>query len=513
MLQMLKQNVKLLSMLGIALAISFGLAGGIGGDRRRADDLPPLRTQQGPVATLAPTSRVVKPAVDVGAAFTEVASRVTPGVVRIESEFVLERSRGGLLGRRWRELGDSVAPLEFGSGTGFIVSKDGYIVTNNHVVEGADVIRVTLYDKRSAVAMLVGRDPTTDVALLKINGTDLPALMFGDSDHAQVGEWVLAIGNPGFQGGFGSANTLDFTVTSGIVSAKGRPLRVLNSDDEAGSLAIEDFIQTDAVINPGNSGGPMVNLHGEVIGMNTAIATTNGVNQGYAFAVPANLVQRVIHDLAEYGHVRRPLLGVTIDDVSQEDAEVFGLPEISGVRIDDFGQNSPARQAGVQRGDVIVTINGQKVERVGQLQRVIAQNEPGEFVDVGIIRYGTRHNIRVKLVEAELETRPAPERPRPVNGEGRLGIEVVELTTAQAERYGFAETGGAMIRQVEPFSAAARKIEHGTEPYRILEINRTSIESLRDAQKLLRQMKSGAIVSLVLQRPSGEIRIFNIRVP
>ena len=512
MLQMLKQNVKLLSMLGIALAISFGLAGGIGGGRRRAEDLPPLRTQ-GPVATVAPTSRVVKPAVDVAAAFTEVASTVTPGVVRIESEFVVDRPRRTPFGRRWRELGDSIAPLEFGSGTGFIVSKDGYIVTNNHVVEGADVIRVTLFDKRSAVAMLVGRDPTTDVALLKINGTDLPALTFGDSDNSEVGEWVLAIGNPGFQGGFGSANTLDFTVTSGIISAKGRPLRVLNSDDEAGSLAIEDFIQTDAVINPGNSGGPLVNLQGAVIGMNTAIATSNGVNQGYGFAVPSNLVQRVIHDLAEYGHVRRPLLGVTIDDVSQEDAEVFGLPEISGVRVDDFGQNSPARQAGMRRGDVIVSINGQKVERVGQLQRVVAQNKPGEFVDVGIVRYGVRHNIRVKLTEAELETRPAPARRGPAMGEGRLGIEVVELTRAQAERYGFAEPGGAMIRQIEPFSAAARKIEHGTEPYRILEINRTAIKSLRDAQRLLRQMKSGDIVSLVLQRPAGEIRIFNIRVP
>ena len=512
MLQIVKQNVKLLSMIGIALAISVGLAGGIGGDRGRPGDLPPLRTQ-GPVATVAPTSRLVKPAADIGAAFTEVASKVTPGVVRIESEFVLEPPRRGPFGRRWRELGDSVAPLEFGSGTGFIVSKDGYIVTNNHVVEGADVIRVTLYDKRSTSAMLVGRDPTTDVALLKINGTDLPALSFGNSDDAAVGEWVLAIGNPGFQGGFGSANTLDFTVTSGIVSAKGRPLRVLNGDDEAGSLAIEDFLQTDAVINPGNSGGPLVNLRGEVIGMNTAIATTNGVNQGYAFAVPANLVQRVIHDLAQHGHVRRPLLGVTIDDVSQEDAEVFGLPDISGVRVDDFGEESPARQAGLQRGDVIVTINGQRVERVGQLQRVVAQNAPGDFVDVGIVRYGTRHNIRVKLMEAALETRPAPARPRPAMGAGRLGIEVVDLTRTEAERYGFDEAGGAMIRQVEPFSAAARKIEHGTEPYRILEINRTKVESLRDAQKLLRAMKSGDIVSLVLQRPSGEIRMFNVRVP
>jgi len=511
MLDMLKQNAKLLSMLGIALAISIGLAGGVGGNRRQVNELPPLRTQ-GPMPAVAPTSRVVKPAIDVGAAFTEVASTVTPSVVRIESEFVVDRPRGPF-GRRWRQLGDSIAPLEFGSGTGFIVSKDGYIVTNNHVVEGADVIRVTLYDKRSAVALLVGRDPTTDVALLKINGTDLPALTFGDSDQSEVGEWVLAIGNPGFQGGFGSANTLDFTVTSGIVSAKGRPLRVLNSDDEAGSLAIEDFIQTDAVVNPGNSGGPLVNLRGEVIGMNTAIATTNGVNQGYAFAVPSNLVQRVIHDLAEFGQVRRPLLGVTIDDVSQEDAEVFGLPEISGVRVDDFGQNSPAQQAGMQRGDVIVSINGQRVERVGQLQRVIAQNKPGDIVDVGIVRYGTRHTLRVKLTEAALETRPAPERARSAAGEGRLGIEVVELTRTQAERYGFAEAGGAMIRQVEPFSAAARKIEHGTEPYRILEINRTPIASLRDAQRILRQMKSGDIVSLVLQRPGGEIRFFNIRVP
>src|SRR5690606_25910792 len=216
---------------------------------------------------------------------------------------------------------------------------------------------VTLVDKRTFEAEVVGRDPTTDVAVIKIDAKGLPAIPMGDSDQARVGEWVLAIGNPGF----GDSRSLDFTVTGGIISAKGRPLDIIgrelqNHASPAASYAIEDFIQTDAVINPGNSGGPLVNLRGEVIGMNTAIASGTGFYQGYGFAIPINLARRVMSDLIEHGHVRRALLGINIVNVTPEDAEVFRLPEIAGALVEDFAEGSPAQRAGLQRGDVIVEV-------------------------------------------------------------------------------------------------------------------------------------------------------------
>src|SRR5690606_7441476 len=200
-------------------------------------------------------------------------------------------------------------------------------LTNNHVIEGADRIQVTLLDKRTFEAEVIGGDRTTDVAVIRVRARGLPFLRLGDSDEARVGEWVLAIGNPGFE----QASTLDFTVTSGIISAKGRPLYIINrelaaQDDAAATLAIEDFIQTDAVINPGNSGGPLVNLRGEVVGINTAIASLTGYYQGYGFAIPSNLARRVLRYLIEHGHVRRALVGITIADAHAADAVVCGLP-------------------------------------------------------------------------------------------------------------------------------------------------------------------------------------------
>ncbi|HSL69498.1 MAG TPA: trypsin-like peptidase domain-containing protein, partial [Longimicrobiales bacterium] len=333
MFDQLRQNGKLLLLVSLALAISFALASGIA--ERREPDLPPLRmVSAAPVVT--PVSRDVRSALNLSDAFTSIAASITPGVVRIESERMPDQPRRFVPSRFHPFLDDSTgggAP-EVAGGSGFIVSTDGYVVTNNHVVEGADVIAVLLHDKRRLPARLVGRDPFTDVALLKVAASDLPVLRFGDSDQARVGEWVLAIGNPGF----GGATTLDFTVTSGIISAKGRGPNALDPQpgDPIGRFAIEDFIQTDAAINPGNSGGPLVNLKGELIGVNTAIASSTGFNQGYAFAIPSNLVQRVIKDLAEVGHVRRPMLGVSIQNVTQEDAETYRLKEISGVFVEGF---------------------------------------------------------------------------------------------------------------------------------------------------------------------------------
>jgi serine protease Do len=506
MSQNLRQNAKWLFMVTTALAISVGLASGVGD--RSETELPPLRTPA-PQPVVA-VSREVRSALNLSDAFTSIAASITPGVVRIESEHTPEPRR--LLPRRFQQLleDDSTGSgiPEIAGGSGFIVSEDGYIVTNNHVVEGADLISVRLYDKRTLPARLVGRDPFTDVALLKIEAKNLAALRFGDSDQANVGEWVLAIGNPGF----GEENTLDFTVTSGIISAKGRPLEVLTRDGDTGPYAIEDFIQTDAAINPGNSGGPLLNLKGEVVGVNTAIASTTGFNEGYAFAIPANLVQRVMKDLAEFGNVRRPLLGVRIRDATQEDADFYRLPEISGVLIEDFSEDSPADAGGLQRGDVIVQVDGRPVDRVGQLQRLVAEHRPNEFVQLRVYRSGAPQDFRIKLTQAPLPVAAVePNRRRSTPGAGLLGIQVVELTDQLARSLGFRRSGGAVITEVQAMSAAARK--RVVEPARIVSINGVEIKSAREAQSRLRTLRSGQIVSLILERPDQQVLIRNIRVP
>jgi serine protease Do len=504
-----RRNAKLLAMVGVALLISVGLAAGIA--ERRQPHNPPLQTVSAPVITT--ISRDVRSALNLSDAFTSISASITPGVVRIEAERIPDQPRRLLPSRYHSFMDDStvVAP-EVAGGSGFIVSTDGYIVTNNHVVEDADLISVRLYDKRTLPARLVGRDPFTDVALLKIETSGLPALHFGDSDGANVGEWVLAIGNPGF----GGANTLDFTVTSGIISAKGRPLQALEPgapDQSINKFAIEDFIQTDAAINPGNSGGPLLNLKGEIVGMNTAIASSTGYNQGYAFAIPSNLVQRVIKDLAEFGHVRRPMLGVSINNVSEEDAQVYKLKEITGVYVEGFNSDdTPAKQAGLHLGDVITAVDGKRIEQVGQLQRLIAEHAPGEYVALHVVRYGVEHDFRIKLAQAplpEIDNEPKPG--RALAGEHRIGIQVEEMTTQLAREFGFEDAGGAVIARVNPFSSAARK--GITQGRRILEINQRRVRSRRDAEALLRNLRSGQIISLLLQDHEGNTSIANVRVP
>ncbi len=243
-------------------------------------------------------------------------------------------------------------------GSGFIVTKDGYILTNNHVVEDADRVTVTLLDHRTFKAKVIGHDAQTDVAVLKIDASDLAVVPLGDDAKTRVGEWALAIGNP-----FG----LDFTVTAGIISAKGRSttqLRQLNGDD----YAIQDFIQTDAAINPGNSGGPLVNIRGEVVGINSANASETGSYAGYGFAIPITLAKTVMDDLIAHGHVRRAILGAKINDATAVDAEANHLKSIEGVRIESFTDGSPAEKAGMEAGDVVVKIDGKPADRVSTLQ-------------------------------------------------------------------------------------------------------------------------------------------------
>jgi serine protease Do len=323
---------------GAAVAIAF--AGGI--VFASGFDLTRFGYAQSRTVAAKPSVQEVKSISDASNAFVSIAEHVTPAVVSIQAERdararTQQRTprRGGTPGLEdfFQQLDPRQVPQE-ASGSGFIVSKDGYILTNNHVVENFDRVNVTLTDHRVFKAKVVGRDPSTDVAVIKIEGKDLPTATLGNDEGTRVGEWVLAIGNP---------LGLDFTVTAGIVSAKGRggaELQGLSRD----AYSITDFIQTDAAINPGNSGGPLVNNRGEVIGVNSAIASQTGFYSGYGFAIPITLAKQVMDDIVEHGRVRRAVIGVSIGPVDAEDAQVAGLKEIAGVKVGGYsGADSPAR--------------------------------------------------------------------------------------------------------------------------------------------------------------------------
>ncbi|MGB0999461.1 MAG: trypsin-like peptidase domain-containing protein [Flavobacteriales bacterium] len=262
--------------------------------------------------------------------------------------------------------------IQVSSGSGVIISNDGYIVTNNHVIEGADELEITLHDNRSFSAKVIGTDPSTDIALVKIDEADLPFLEFSNSDQVEVGEWVLAVGNP-FR--------LNSTVTSGIVSAKARNINILKEQN-----AIESFIQTDAAVNPGNSGGALVNTNGDLIGINTAIASNTGSYTGYAFAVPSNIVSKVVSDLKNFGLVQRAYLGIQIRDVDAKLQEEKALSQSKGVYIETIVENSAAETSGIEAGDIIQSINNQEVSNSAQLMEIIGSKQPGDQLSVGLLR-------------------------------------------------------------------------------------------------------------------------------
>ena len=273
-----------------------------------------------------------------------------------------------------------------GSGSGVIISSDGYIITNNHVVEESENLEILLNDRRTFSAEIVGTDPSTDLSVIKIDAENLTPIQFGNSDNVQIGEWVLAVGNP-----FG----LNSTVTAGIVSSKARNLNILRGD-----YAIESFIQTDAVVNPGNSGGALVNTDGELIGINTAILTNSGNYEGYSFAIPANLVRKVVEDLIEFGEVKRAVLGVVIRNINDRTAEELGLPSVAGVFIRQIGKNSSAANAGLEPGDVITHINGIQINSVPELQEQVALYRPGEKVEIGFYRGGELHTKKEVILKS-----------------------------------------------------------------------------------------------------------------
>jgi serine protease Do len=406
-------------------------------------------------------------------------------------------------------------------GSGFVVSRDGYILTNNHVVGDADRVKVTLTDHREFSARVVGGDPTTDVAVIKIDGRDLPTVVLGEDSTARVGDWVMAVGNP---------LGLDFTVTAGIISAKGRSGRELPGLLDGGAAgptyAISDFLQTDAAINPGNSGGPLLNTRGEVIGINSAIASRTGFYSGYGFAIPISLARSVMDDLVKHGRVRAPVLGVSINEVSPEDAKVAGLRRIEGVLVSGFNppEGSPAERAGLEAGDVIVAADGRPVDRVSTLQRIVRTHEPGETVAIDVMRYGQRRSFKVRLVErpeaATVARAPAARSGTPAAPTAgrveRIGL-TVETVSPEFARESALEAGdrGVRVTDVSRSGPARQLVSPGSDVITdVLYPQRRKVRSAAELQQIVAGLRGGEALSLRVYSTAEPIgpRVINLRV-
>ena len=307
--------------------------------------------------------------------FTQAAERSVEAVVHVKTKYYRQQYVDPFYHFFFGRPQQSQQPSAMASGSGVILSNDGYIVTNNHVIESANEIEVVLNDKRTFAAQLIGTDPNTDLALLKIEATNLPTIEIGNSDDLRVGEWVLAVGNP---------FNLTSTVTAGIVSAKARSINILNSD-----MKIESFIQTDAAVNPGNSGGALVNTRGQLVGINTAIASQTGSYAGYAFAIPTAIMQKVVADLRQYGTVQRALLGIRMLDITQQVKDQLSLESMEGVYVGEVISGSAADKAGMKAGDVIVQVDGRPINASSQLQEQIGRKNPGDQIII-LVRRGHR---------------------------------------------------------------------------------------------------------------------------
>lgn len=473
-------------------------------------------TSAGDVASYSPLP-------EIHSRFAEIAKRVTPAVVSISTEFspeVAARMEGG---GEQPQLPPGFLPPGFlppgmhqqqgqeqpvrATGSGFLISSDGYIMTNNHMVDGAEKVRVTLLDHRIFDAKIIGHDPNTDVALIKIEGKNFPTVQLGNDSTVQVGDPVIAIGNP---------LGLDFTVTSGIISAKGRADQLTNLFQE--KYAVVDFLQTDAVINPGNSGGPLVDMQGQVIGINTAIASPTGVYAGYGFAIPISIARAVTADLKQYGQVHRGVLGVSIQDVGPADAQAAGLDKITGALVGGFtSDTSPAKQAGLQPGDIILSVNGRPVSRVSELQGMMLAYEPGETVTLGVMRYGKRQTVKVKLGALPRESTVAESGNQGGGAKSPaqlLGISVTDVTPAIARQLGLpAGMTGLAVADVDPNGLAAGQIV----PRDVITATlgggkRKPVKSVQDLQNAISEAKGGVLSLLVYTPQLQGTRVVNIEI-
>ena len=376
---------------------------------------------------------------------------------------------------------NSDGDISTSTGSGVIISPDGYIVTNNHVLEGSNEVEVALNDRRKFTAKVIGSDPFTDLALLKIETQNLPAIVFGNSDSLLVGEWVLAVGNP-FE--------LSSTVTAGIVSAKARNINILED-----ASSIESFIQTDAVVNPGNSGGALVNTNGELVGINTAIITHSGQYEGYSFAIPSNLVQKVIRDLREFGTVQRGFLGISIGELTDEMAKNRGLPAPNGVYVNGTTSGGASEQAGLLSGDIIVTCNGMAIKSMPELQELIGRLRPGNTVDLEYLRNGNKQKTSVTLRNDSNALNVVTSKSERILK--RLGVEFRELSPSQKKKI----PNGAIVNSVTKGSImGSTNMEPG---FVITKINGTDVANVQEAIGILENAKGKVVVEGVYEGYEG----------
>ncbi|KPJ94709.1 MAG: hypothetical protein AMS18_03220 [Gemmatimonas sp. SG8_17] len=481
---------------------------------------PPALAQPAPGISLAglplPQKPVVpeaQPLADLGNAFTAVAEAVRSAVVYISVEERQDNAHSDLRippgMERYFQMPEESPRVRQGSGSGFVISSDGYIITNSHVVQSADRVDVTLFDQRQFEARVVGYDPLTDVAVIKVDVDDVPAVAMGNSDDVRVGEWVMAVGNP-------LGQEFSFTVTAGIVSGRGRRLGGLRPQQGA-EWSIHDFIQTDAAINRGNSGGPLVNIAGEVIGVNSAIASETGVYAGYGFAIPINLVRNVADQLVSSGKVTRAQLGVSITDVDPEVAEYVGLTEIRGVQVQGFSDdNSPAERAGLKPGDVIVEVDGEKIRYTAQLQQLVGFKRPGETVNVTIQRKGGErltYTVRLREADTAAEQTVAQVQPEDIEEAGklepRLGVALEPFGRDAAARYGF-DSGvtGLAVVDVDRDGPARNKL-NASSPERglfeiITEVNDQRVRTRDELSQALRGVRPGQVVPVRVTRVASD---------
>jgi Do/DeqQ family serine protease len=422
-----------------------------------------------------------------GLNFVHAAELVTPGVVHVR---MVRQATQRSYRNPFEELfgyPDREPRQEEGAGSGVIITDDGYIVTNYHVIQGAEEIEVTLHDNRQYMAKVIGEDPTTDLALIKIDEENLTFVRYGDSDKLQVGEWVLAVGNP-FYG-------LTSTVTAGIVSAKARNINILRNRQ----YNIESFIQTDAVVNPGNSGGALVNVQGKLVGINTAIASPTGSYAGYSFAVPVSLVKKVMDDLLEFGAVQRALLGISIQDVSVVKDE-YDLDETSGVYVAAVNGGSAAEEAGIEEGDIIIGIDDNIVKNVAELQEYVGRNRPGDKIDVKYLRNGNENTVRATLKnimgEEKMYAREAA-----VEIQGATLSEIDEDTKDNLDI-----EGGVQLNDIKSGKWREAGIKDG---YIITKIQNREINTVNDLMAALANATGGILIEGVY--PDGKEVLYGIK--
>lgn len=448
----------------------------------------------------------------IGRAFASVAKAVSPAVVNVQSDQSI--GPDGDAGEEGEFSEEDIPPpyLDFfrnmdprfqpypyrrqaviRQGSGFIISKDGYIVTNNHLVQNASKITIKLLDDREFIAKVVGTDPQSDIAVLKIDATNLPTVTLGNSDEAEVGEWVVALGNP-----FGLSHSL----SAGILSAKGR--------SSVGIADYENFLQTDAAINPGNSGGPLLDLEGQVIGINTAIYSRSGGYMGIGFAIPINMAKGIIDQLMDKGTVVRGYLGVKIQELTTDLAKSFGLSDRKGILVAQLEANSPAEKGGLKQGDIILSLDGKPVENIGDFRNAIASSKPGSEHTIVVLR--DKKNVTLRISVGNLDTGPATSKnakTQDSHNMNSIGISVQTLTGDIASKIGAKPGVGVVISKVKPGSIAELAgLSRGAV---ILEVNRKKVNSVKEfSDEVNKAAKNKSILFLVQDQFGTRYIVINI---